>query len=183
MLSLFVTEILIRIDQIQAPVFVQCLYHLIEGIGLQEIIMVREHQKLAGGHTDGSIGILGNTPIHLQAFQANAWIRTVSSLYESRGLSVGASVRQTKLKISVGLGCDRIDECLQKGLRRIIERHHNTDERLISKNFFSLPLQFFFVRRMETEPFLVFHRAILQGTKFPGSLGDEGLRAVGSPVA
>lgn len=62
MLSLFVTEILIRIDQIQAPVFVQCLYHLIEGIGLQEIIMVREHQKLAGGHTDGSIGILWKYP-------------------------------------------------------------------------------------------------------------------------
>ena len=110
MLSLFVTEILIRIDQIQAPVFVQCLYHLIEGIGFQEIVVVGEHQKLAAGHPDRLVGVLGNSSIDFKMLQLNPRIIAIKLLHKGRGAFFRAAIRQTEFEIPVALRRDRLEK-------------------------------------------------------------------------
>lgn len=100
-LSLLIAEILVSINEIQIPVFVQCLYHLIESIGFQEIVVVGEHQKLAGGHPDRLVGVLGNSSIVFKMLQLNPRIIAIKLLHKGRGAFFRAPSARTESEIPV----------------------------------------------------------------------------------
>ena len=109
-LSLLIAEILVSINEIQIPVFVQCLYHLIESIGFQKIVVVGEHQKFSGSHPDCLVGVLGNSGIDFKMLQLNPRIIAIKLLHKGRGAFFRAAIRQTEFEIPVALRRDRLEK-------------------------------------------------------------------------
>ena len=72
--------------------------------------MVGEHQKLAAGHPDRLVGVLGNSSIDFKMLQLNPRIIAIKLLHKGRGAFFRAAIRQTEFEIPVALRRDRLEK-------------------------------------------------------------------------
>ncbi len=120
-----------------------------QGLGLQLIVMICQHHKLALRHPNGCIGILGNAEVLRQKlipearilcgiFRENLLRRSVLPVLHR--LRIRGRVHETDLEIPVGLVPNRIQHAAEKLLRGRIDRNHNGKKRLQRKLRGGLPL-------------------------------------------
>ena len=139
--------ILICINNIQLPVFIEFLYDLIESIRCQKIIMVKESYKFSSCHGKRRIGISRDSEILIQISDTDSPVSGTIFLKNSCHCGVlRTSICNTEFPVRIRLIKKRLDHLTQKNLRCTKCRYCDTDLRRIAKLVFLLLLKFCRIR-------------------------------------
>ena len=123
--------------------------------------MICKHDKISGCRFHGRIGILRDLKCLVIADHPDSFITFFQS-----GKIIGkrrvhsASIRKTKLPVSVSLGLNGIHQLLEIFLRGLVKRDHNTELGIPGKFCFSLFRKFRLIRQMFHNPFGIIHRTV-----------------------
>ena len=97
--------VFICIDHICLRMFLQCNCNLIQRIWSKQIIMIQQCDKVSLSHSEGCIGILGDTKIFLQIFIADPLIHLCVGFQHSLHIRIfRASICETKFPVLISLG-------------------------------------------------------------------------------
>ena len=119
---------LVGVDEV-GPLLGDGLRHIPQRTGVQDVVVVQQGDELARGQRKALVGVARNAVVFLQFLVADTRVRSGTCLH---GLTHGlilSGVHKAQLPVLIGLVLHRIQQLHQELLRRIVQRHHDADER------------------------------------------------------
>ena len=125
--------VLVRVDEIRLRIPVDRVHDLPERGRIQHVVVVGKGDPLSLCLPDRGVGILRDASVFLQMDIADPALAGCGGPKEGAQRVRPASVRETELPLSVGLGPYRVNQLLQEGRRRVVKRNDEADQRFISE--------------------------------------------------
>ena len=93
--------ILIRVERINLRVLIKSFHDLIAGIFLDCVVVIAQHDEIAGCHLNGLVGVSGNTCVHGKSLIDDAIVGQILLTDMFLDLVFGTAVREANLNVSV----------------------------------------------------------------------------------
>ena len=139
--ALLVDAVLVRVEKISLWIGVDRLHHLVEGVGGQFVVMIHQRDELPLRQRQRLIGIGSNATIRGGECEADPGIlagRRPQILGVCFPIRIGE--RDTGFPVGIRLIFERFQRAGENFQRHLIDRQHNTDQRLVGKRIAGRPL-------------------------------------------
>ena len=140
----FVEGSLIGVDKVRAGVFNRA-HNLIQGRGVQQIVVVEKADIVSRHHLQAGVGIAGDAEVLLQLLIADTIVP--AHIFFANTLNICmlciAAVRHAQFPVHIGLGQHGLDHRAQELFRRVVQRHHDTEFDSLGKDMLPLPGKLF----------------------------------------